>query len=509
MMSKLTPGFCIRSKALLIGAVTFLSYAYFHAASGWNENSRFDLVRAILEHQTLSIDAYQENTEDKAIYQGHYYSDKAPGLALLALPAAAATKPVLRTMGVDPSTHRGLVATAYVATLFSVALPAALGCVALFLIAMKLGTGANGAVFAALGMGLGTPLWAYSTLFWGHPLAAACLLGGFAAALMVGRNGSARADGFWALATGLAAGWATVTEYPAAPASAILAVLALGRAWSRGGARRWCTAGGLAAGALACAVVLAVYQRTAFGSAFHPSYSYYGAGAFPWMKFGFMGLRYPRIDVMLKLLLSCYRGLFAAAPVTAAAPLGLRLLWKRTENTSTAAAATAIAGYYLLFNASFSVWDAGWSYGPRYMAAGVPALCIGLAPLWDTARPRRKTILAVLAAASIVLNLVAASTAPNPPNSFSCPMAQLLWPSFWAGKLSLNLHPLLGSTAEAGVYPAFNLGELMGLRGLRSLIPLLALWAVAIILWIRIEQADRKTRNRIPSGQESESLPGA
>ena len=40
----------------------FVSYAYFYQAGGWNQNSRFDLVRAIVEQRTTRIDGYVENT---------------------------------------------------------------------------------------------------------------------------------------------------------------------------------------------------------------------------------------------------------------------------------------------------------------------------------------------------------------------------------------------------------------------------------------------------------------
>src|SRR5262249_32399549 len=178
--------------------------------------------------------------------------------------------------------------------------------------------------------------------------------------------------------------------------------------------------------------------HAAFGSAFHPSYSYYEAGAFPWMKHGYMGLTYPRVDVMLKILFGCKRGLFFAAPIAVAAPCGLRLLLKRATARGAATVAAAIAVYYLLFNSSFAVWTGAWSYGPRYMAAGVPALCLGLAPVWDNARPQAKKLLLGLALISVLLTLIAVSTTPHPPEEFRCPMVELLWPSFWAGNLSLT-----------------------------------------------------------------------
>ncbi len=138
----------IKRRALLISAVAFISYAYFYQGGGWNQNSRFDLVRAIVEQQTLRIDAYHDNTYDKAYYQGHYYSDKAPGLALLAVPAAALERPLLRAVGIDPASPRAWVGTSYFVTLFAVALPAAFACACLFLIAFKLGSSEGGAAFA-------------------------------------------------------------------------------------------------------------------------------------------------------------------------------------------------------------------------------------------------------------------------------------------------------------------------------------------------------------------------
>jgi hypothetical protein len=87
-----------RRIAVLLGLVTFLSFTYFYEGGGWNQNSRFDLLRAIVERHTLQIDAYHENTQDKAHFNGHYYSDKAPGLVFLAVPFALAARPALRVV---------------------------------------------------------------------------------------------------------------------------------------------------------------------------------------------------------------------------------------------------------------------------------------------------------------------------------------------------------------------------------------------------------------------------
>src|SRR5277367_3044828 len=265
----------IRIRALLIAAVVFVSNAYFYEGGGWNQNSRFDLVRGIVEERTLRIDAYHQNTEDKAFANGHFYSDKAPGLALLAVPIAVATRPLLQAAGVDPASPRGLTDLAYCLTVFAVGLPMALACACLFWIALQLGSSVSASAFGAVALGLATPMWAYSTLFWGHALAGACLVFAFACALRLREDASSVGDVFGGLILGLTAGWATVTEYPSAPASAVVAVLALVLVWKDGSRRRWRVTLGVGAGALACIAVLMAYQYAAFGSVFHPSYSYY------------------------------------------------------------------------------------------------------------------------------------------------------------------------------------------------------------------------------------------
>jgi hypothetical protein len=482
-----------RIRALLIFGVIFFSYAYFYEGAGWNQNSRFDLVRAIVEQGTWRIDAYHENTSDKAFANGHYYSDKAPGLVLLAVPVAEVTRPLLRAAGVDPASPRGLVDLAYCLTVFTVALPMAAACACLFWIALQLGSSVGAAAFAALALGLATPMWVYSTLFWGHALAGACLVSGFACALRLPGDPSSARDVLWGAALGLAAGWATVTEYPSAPASAMVAALALALVWKDGAPRRWRVFLGVCTGALPCVVALMAYQYAAFGSVFHPSYAYYPPGAFSWMRHGYLGLTYPRIDVALKLLFGCRRGLLFSGPVVLAAPFGLWLLWKRPATHAAAVAAASIAAYYFLFHASFSSWPAGWSYGPRYMAPGLPLLCLGLAPLWDYARTAWRIVVGTLAVAGVGLTLMAVSVTAQPPDEFHCPLRQFYWPSFWAGSFSLNLGTVL-IPAEQGtnhVHGAFNLGELAGLHGLASLIPLLAVWGLAAVFWAWTNRADR------------------
>ena len=474
--------------AILLGAVSFFSFIYFYEGGGWNQNSRFDLLRAIVERHTLQIDAYHENTQDKAHFKGRYYSDKAPGLVFLAVPFAVIARPALRVAGVDPESARGELALSYVVSASAVALPAALAGVCLFFLGLRFGGGSSGAAFGALVMSLGTPMWAYASLFWAHALVGACLIFAFAAALKIGDSKNARADFLWALAVGLAAGWATVTEYPAAPASAMLAWLALSQAWSRGTAARWRVTAGVGVGAGICVVILLGYLHAAFGT-FRPSYSYYDPNSFSFMQQqGYLGLTYPHPDRLLKLLFGCSRGLFFASPVLLAAPVGLWWLWKEKAHRAASLVAAAIAAYYFLFNASFYWWKAGLSFGPRYAGACIPLLCVGLAVAWRRASPPWRRVLMGIALCGVFVTLMVVSTTSQLSMQDSCPLLHAVWPAFWSGQMALNRDSML-TVAEAGSnekYGAFNLGQLLGLRGLASLLPLFAIWGAGAVVWARI-----------------------
>ena len=478
--------------ALLVGVVTFLSLAYFYEGGGWNQNSRFDLLRAIVERQTLSIDAYHENTGDKAHFQGHYYSEKAPGQVFLAVPFALAARPALRAMGVDPDSPGGEYALSYIVTLFVVALPTALAGVCLFFLGLRFTANANAGAFGALVMCLGTPIWAYASLFWAHALVGACLVFAFAATFKPRDNyGRGTLEDFlWGLAVGLTAGWATVTEYPAAPASVVLALFAMWQVWPRGASARWRVAGGVGAGAVICLIVLLWYLHAAFGS-FRLSYDYYDPNSFAFMqRQGFYGLTYPHPDRILKLLFGCSRGLFFASPVALAAPLGLWWMSKGKTERLAALVAAGIAAYYFLFNASFYWWKSGLSFGPRYAGACIPLLCIGLSVAWQRSNRIGRFIFGTFALCSVFLTLMVVSTTSQLSMQDNCPIVHSAWPAFWSGQMAMNRESMLTVTeaGSSGQYGAFNIGRLMGLHGLASLIPLLFLWGLAALLWRRMNR---------------------
>ena len=83
-------------RSAIIFCLLLVCYAYtLPRWADWSQNSRLDLVLAIVDDGTVSIDRYVTNTGDYAIYRGRSYTDKPPGLSLLALPAYMALSPIL------------------------------------------------------------------------------------------------------------------------------------------------------------------------------------------------------------------------------------------------------------------------------------------------------------------------------------------------------------------------------------------------------------------------------
>ena len=272
-----------------------------------------------------------------------------------------------------------------------------------------------------------------------------------------------------------------MSEFPAAIPAVIIALLTLVHVWPLDRRRAIRVLVALTLAALAAASVLMLYQYACFGSPFHLAYS--SEHEYVGMEQGIYGVNLPRWIRLRRILFGDYRGLLPLAPALAVAPIGFVFIRRRLA----AAAAFAIAGYYILLNASYAYWEGGWSYGPRHASPAIPFLCIGLAALWTVLPPYLSRVgracLGLLAAYGVAVTLVAVSTMPLPPNNIRRPVAELLWPAFRDGDLALNTQTFVSGGANpdfrAHEEPkaAFNLGMKIGLTGLASLLPLLLAWA--------------------------------
>jgi hypothetical protein len=508
-----------RRVATVVGVTLFASYAYFYGAGGWNQNSRFALIRAILERQTVRIDAYQLHTGDRALWQGHYYTDKAPGASLLALAPVQAARLLSRAVGVDPASFPGIAWTSYVAGVVTSGVFTAIAALCVFWLSLRWGATTGAALFAATAYGVASPAWAYATLFMGHGQTAGCLmialvaanalhdsscLDGIGCADGQGCRSGARNTGRRTLGwiIGLAGGWAVVTEFQAAIPAVFIGLLAVARlkgsrhqkatlsrsAKASAEPALWPALIRIALGVTIAATPLLIYNALAFGSPVHIGYA--SEEGFKELHTGFFGITHPSLATIRELLFGAYRGLLPLSPLMAATPLGLTLLGRRGQ-AGPAVVAGGIGLYYLLLNASYFYWEGGWAFGPRQMTTALPFLALGLAPLWDLGRVAARGLLLAGWLWGVALTLIAVSTTPQPPATFKAPVRELLWPAFRDGDLSLNPQTFVHNSVDVehlrgggNPHAAWNLGEVAGLHGLASLVPLALVWLTAVAVLV-------------------------
>lgn len=485
-----------RRAAWVLATALFVSYAYFYQAGGWSQNSRFAMIRAILERHTLQIDAYRLHTGDLALWEGHYYTDKAPGASLLALVPVAMARGIDRLVGVDPEGFPGIAWTSYVAAVATSGLFTMVAAVAIFWVTRRWGYSRRAALFAATAYGVATPAWCYATLFMGHGLSTGCLMLAFAAAVGIGDENGRPYLRAWTV--GLSCGWAVVTEFPAAVPVVLITGFVLLNAREVLPRRLAGIALRVIAGGAIPAAMLLAYNTLSFGVPFHLAYASEVDPRYDHMREGLFGITQPRWSTLRELLVGSYRGLLPLAPLIAAAPLGLAVIARVQARRRAVAVVCAITVFYFLLNGSYFYWEGGWAYGPRHVTPALPFLALGLAPLWDHGRGAGRLLLTIGWLWGAGITLVAVSTTPQPPAIvFMRPVSQLLWPAFRDGDLSLNHQTMVSGSADpsnlrGGRVPhaAWNLGELAGLHGHASLVPLGVIWIAAaalLMLWLPVE----------------------
>src|SRR5215470_9176849 len=171
-MSAPAPRESERRAGLAAAAGFFLLSVYFTGLfppfGNPNELSRQEAVYAFVELGTFSIDKaipVLGNHEDKSVWQGHFYSNKGPGLAFVAIPIYRALRVFLPAPTSSSDAIFVLVRILTVSLLFSIALAR---------LSLRLPP-ARGAAMVVFSVAFGTPLLFYGRSFFGHAWTAALL----------------------------------------------------------------------------------------------------------------------------------------------------------------------------------------------------------------------------------------------------------------------------------------------------------------------------------------------
>ncbi|HEY4277769.1 MAG TPA: hypothetical protein VGM91_06095 [Conexibacter sp.] len=480
-----------RRRAVVALVALGLSYALVMQNLGWAQTSFFAQIKSFGDGKA-QIDRYHWESQDVSWHDGHFYSVKAPGMAMLltapylafdALGGRALAADVARTArehGPSRWHYKALPIHNYG---YSVArrnatqsllerqspmvwalglLGSVLPAILLLWMVKRVGDRLmpGGGLAAATMLGAGTLVLPFASELFSHVLAATIAFAAFAL-LLKERSGPARLA--LLVAAGALAGFAVVTEYPLAIAGGLIGLYAV----TRGGAlaswtQRLRRAAAYAGGVLIGVVPLAVYNAWAFGTIDHNGYTgaVKTAGRSGHAVLGlndahFFGISFPNPGTALELLFSA-RGLLTIGPVIGVGVYGLVLLY-RSGRRAEALLAGGIVLAYLAYDSGYWTPFGGGTPGPRFLIPLLPFAAIGLAAAWRS----RPALCAALLGPSVVMLLAATLTRPLIGDAESA--------GVWATLLGQNLF-------SNTVLSAVGLGN-----GWAESVPVIA--CVAIALW--------------------------
>jgi len=431
---------------LIAVAIAYLYvFPYFPRIHSANELPRVYLVKAIVEDHTFAIDrsvATWGSTADVSPSGGHLYANKAPGAALLAVPAYAVARAFAGELGLG--------ASLWICRAFAGVLPM-LGFLWLawgFLARFAPDPGARRVVL--LGYALGSLAMTYAVLFYSHQLGAICMASAWILALDV-------ADGRRRIAVmavaGLLAGAAPLADYQAVFAGLPVAVHAVVRLRRRPGFLR--ALGLAAAGAALPIAALLGYHAACFGSPWRTGYDASTTFAV-YHQHGFLGITALRGAALWGSLGAPENGLLTLSPGWLLAIPGTVALWRRGER-GTALVGASAAAIYLLFISSINFWRGGWGVGPRYIAAMLPFLLPAVAAQLEAwrARPVRFGLAAGLIGVGVVIYVLTFATFPYWPDSVRHPLYDVTFRLLRDNLVAPNLGQVLGARGIAGMIPYF------------------------------------------------------
>jgi hypothetical protein len=417
-----------RRVELFLFAVAFIVFGWFNQGGGWNQNSRFAEVRAIVDGHELRIDdyiAYQRQggktlrrypvidgyvtirgktsvicwvgedgtmtpvngvsptgsiglasisgvtcSGDMSFALGHFHPNKPPGLSFVAVPAYFVLSHFERFMHRNPDTWWLLDLNAWLASVFSVGLISAAGVVLAFRIALGISGGQFWAAFwTAFAFGFGTLYFSFATLLFDHDVTAVFLIAAFYCLFQRERAVSL-------YLAGLFAGMAAITNYVAAVPVAMLGVYLLWTRWKSADFSRSLRAGlWYCAGLAIPFAAICAYNKVCYGSPFALSNSFQNPAFVDRgpVFLGMFGIPNPLVAIIL--LVSPFRGIFYGAPILL---MGVYGLWRmRRTHRAEVNLFLGIAFAFFLVNCSFCGWHAGFACGPRYL---IPATAFLILP---------------------------------------------------------------------------------------------------------------------------------
>ncbi|MGB6544320.1 MAG: hypothetical protein WA871_01305 [Candidatus Acidiferrales bacterium] len=354
---------------LVISFFLFLNFLFLIFSTG--RVHTIDEVSA--DYQAESLVRHGTTAEPQAVASNWFYgeidrsgqpqSPYPPGQAFASIPWFLLGQFSAQHLPGTPAAERDLVSDFFLTG--SSAAFSALAATLALLIFLGLNISAGKSLAAAGMLALATPLASYSAWFFSEPLGAALLIAA-ALALFSGAEDISVSAG-QAAAGGALLG-AAIWVRPTHALAALVFLIAL---FVRDRKRAMTPA--VVFSAIVCFAGVAYLWRNIylFGHPFDFGYPPAAEGAKALNTF-----HTPLLTGLFGYLFSPGKSIFIFAPPLLLAIAGWKLLWRRSRGLATVVLLTPIT--YVLFFATYTQWEGGYSFGPRYL---VPALALGMLAL--------------------------------------------------------------------------------------------------------------------------------
>lgn len=424
---------------------------YFPKLGSANELPRVFLVKAMVHDQTFAIDRgverWRDTTDlaDTSESNGHTYSNKAPGSAMLAAPVYA----LVSLVAGEPS----LAVSVWICRVTTGIIPTLLFLVLLYGFLARFSEDPAIRKLVLVAYALGSMAMTYSLLYFSHQLAAVCIASAVILAIDV-LDGKRRLRVM--IAAGALAGAAPLVDYQAVFAAVPLAVYVIARSY-RDLPQLARLAGCAVVGAAVPIAILLAYHQVCFGSPWRTGYDASTTFAM-YHQQGFLGLTELRWAAFRGSTVSFDNGLFTLSPWLLLAVSGSFELLRRPRQSGVRGITimcVAIAITYLLFVSAINFWRGGGAVGPRYITAMVPFLLPMVTAQLEAVRDRPQ-FLGVLAGAifvGVAIYALSSATFPYWPDSFTNPFRDVTLHLISDGLAAPSLGSAVGLPAVVGIIP--------------------------------------------------------
>jgi hypothetical protein len=419
--------------AYILSVIVYISCIYFHQR-GYKSAipaSRLDLLHSVVEHGVLNIDTLHQNTPDKAFVNGHYYSDKAPGTALLALPFFAVASLALSWADCPSDSTLGWLVTSWLSCACSQAVLASTGAGALFIWLAKR-VSMRAAFLASAGIAIGGAPVAYSSLMMSH----SATFGLLAWSLCLSDPPHSQCSIPWrSFLVGSCLGLTLAGEF-----SSGIVVIAL---LINIGLNGHLAYGHILLGVLPGILIIFGYNLWCFDSLL--AFGYHHQVVFKEMHLGFFGIGFPSWSNACYLTFGSRQGLFVWSPVLLLAFVGFSVAPKCMRTLAQLSYASILLN--IVFLSGYFLPTAGMTLGSRLLTPILVLLALPVA-IGIERLPRIGYILTML---SVVVTLFMVSVEIRIPSVDVADIFLMAWRNLVRGRSSFSFAMLCGMPSLVGL----------------------------------------------------------